>query len=280
MEIPMRQVAGKVDDEGNTMLHMVGKRRKDYVSETVEGPGFVLQAELLWYERVKEVTVPHFLNHQNNKKFTAEGLSALTHNELRLQSKEWIKRTAEGCSENAVLISTVAFAAAYTVPGGSDEKTGFPILINHPFFVVFTISDVCALTLSLASVVTFLSILASPFRFQDFKHSLPNKLTLGFTFMFLSVTMMMVAFVATVMLMIKNKESWAKVALYTFSFIPIGIFALSYFPHYITTATSRACKYLHEKTKQLIPRNILVPLKKICCLSNRPKPGDTTSFIP
>lgn len=111
---------------------------------------------------------------------TAEGLFASANNDLRVSSKEWLIHTAEGCSVVAVLIATVAFAAAYTVPGGSNESTGYPILINQPFFVVFTISDVLSLTSSLAAVVTFLSILTSPFRLEDFKHSLPNKMALGF----------------------------------------------------------------------------------------------------
>ncbi|KAJ0083758.1 hypothetical protein Patl1_30689 [Pistacia atlantica] len=163
----------------------------------------------------------------------------------------------------AVLIATVAFAAAYTIPGGPNQNTGFPVLMNHPFFTVFTISDILSLTFSLASVVTFLSILTSPFRLQDFKHSLPNKMTLGFTFLFLSVSTMMIAFGATVLLMIKKKESWERVMLYSFSFIPVGVFGLSYFPLYIRKSTSRALEYLTRKTKQLIPECFLVLLTKL-----------------
>ncbi|ESR37812.1 hypothetical protein CICLE_v10029847mg, partial [Citrus x clementina] len=239
MEVPMRRLVRKIDNGGNTLLHMTGIKRSDYVPEKMEGPALVLQEELLWYERVEEVSMPHFRNHQNNMGFTPEELFATANNELRAQSKEWLIHTAEGCSVVAVLIATVAFAAAYTVPGGANEETGYPILLRHPFFVTFTVSDVLSLTFSLAAVVTFLSILSSPFRLQDFKQSLPNKLTMGFAFLFLSVCLMMVAFAATILLMIKNKEHWAKVLLYTCSFIPVGIFALSYFPIYITKSIAR-----------------------------------------
>ncbi|KAH8493403.1 hypothetical protein Peur_061767 [Populus x canadensis] len=233
MDVPMKRLTRKIDGDGNSILHTVGRKRKDFVSdEKMEGPAFLLQEELLWFERVKEVTPSHFMNHQNNMKLTAEGYFITANSELRNLAKEWLKTTAEGCSVVAVLIATVAFAAAYTVPGGPNQSTGVPVLVNKPFFVVFTVTDVLSLTFALTSVVTFLSILTSPFRFKDFKHTLPNKLMVGFTFLFLSVAMMMVAFGATIILMIYSKESWTKITLYAVSFIPVGIFALSYFPLY------------------------------------------------
>lgn len=212
--------------------------------------------------------------------FTPEELFATANNELRAQSKEWLIHTAEGCSVVAVLIATVAFAAAYTVPGGANEETGYPILLHHPFFLTFTVSDVLSLTFSLAAVVTFLSILSSPFRLQDFKQALPNKLTLGFTFLFLSVCLMMVAFAATILLMIKNKEHWAKILLYTCSFIPVGIFALSYFPVYIKKSIGRACKKLCSKTGLLVPQCFVSLLKRIFCFSRSLKDKTTSSSIP
>ena len=100
--------------------------------------------------------------------FTAEGLFDAANYDLRVLSKEWLIHTAEGCSVIAVLIATVPFAAAYTVPGGSNERTDYPILIHQPFFVVFTLSDVLSLTSPLAAVVTFLSVLTSSFRLEEF----------------------------------------------------------------------------------------------------------------
>ena len=119
-------------------------------------------------------------------KETAEGLFATTKSMLRNSARDWLIRTSEGCSIVAVLIATVAFAAAYTIPGGPDQKTGFPVLLNRPFFVVSTATDVLSLACALTSVVIFLSILTAPFRLEDFKHSLPNKLMLGLTFLFFS----------------------------------------------------------------------------------------------
>ncbi|XP_044483287.1 ankyrin repeat-containing protein ITN1-like isoform X1 [Mangifera indica] len=272
-EAPMRRLVRKIDNNGNTILHMVGVKRKDFVPEKMEGPALVLHEELHWYQRVKDVSLPHFLNHQNNMRLTAEALFASANVDLRLTSKEWLKHTTEGCSLVAILIATVAFAAAYTVPGGSNESTGYPVLINEPFFVVFTVSDVLSLTFSLASVVMFLSILTSPFRLEDFKNSLPNKMNVGFTFLFLSVCLMMVAFAATILLMIKNKENWAKIVLYTCSLIPVAIFSLSYFPVYVGTSITRGCKYLANKGKQLIPRSFQALLKDSSRFSKSSSPS-------
>ncbi|KAF3950635.1 hypothetical protein CMV_023638 [Castanea mollissima] len=208
MEVAMRWLVRRLDNDGNSILHMVGIKRDDYVPEKLRGPALELQEELLWFERVKSVTKAHFVDHRNKKKLTAEGLFAKNNTELRNAARDWLKHTAEGCSIVAVLIATVAFAAAYTIPG-------------------------------------------APFRLEDFKHSLPNKLMLGFTFLFLSVSMMMVSFSATIILMIRSKERWTKILLYSLSFLPVGIFALAYFPLYLSL--SKTYKYLLKKIMEAFP---------------------------
>ena len=151
----------------------------------------------------------------------------------------------------AVLIATVAFTAAYTIPGGPDQKTGFPVLLYHPFFVVSTASDVLSLACALTSVVMFLSILTAPFRLEDFKHSLPNKLMLGLTFLFFSVVIMMISFSATIILMVHGSERWTKILLYSLSFLPVGIFALAYFPLYLSV--TKPHKHLLKNIKEIFP---------------------------
>uniref|UniRef100_A0A7N2LT17 PGG domain-containing protein n=1 Tax=Quercus lobata TaxID=97700 RepID=A0A7N2LT17_QUELO len=251
MEVAMRWLVRRLDNDGNSILHMVGIKRDDYVPEKLRGPALELQEELLWFERVKSVTKAHFIDHRNKKKLTAEGLFAKNNTELRNAARDWLKHTAEGCSIVAVLIATVAFAAAYTIPGGPNQNTGVPLLLNQSFFVVFTATDVLSLTCALTSVVIFLSILTAPFRLEDFKHSLPNKLMLGFTFLFLSVSMMMISFSATIILMIRSKERWTKILLYSLSFLPVGIFALAYFPLYLSL--SNTYKYLLKKIMEAFP---------------------------
>ena len=137
-------------------------------------------------------------------------------------------RTTENCTILSVFIATVAFAAAYTVPGGSDGSTGIPILNRKPFFVVFILADVFSLTLALTSVGIFLSILTSSFPLEHFEKYLFKKLIQGIICMILSISTMAVAFGATIILIMKHnrKEAiWHVVA-----FLPVPIFFLSYSP--------------------------------------------------
>ncbi|XAR65699.1 hypothetical protein NMG60_11009890 [Bertholletia excelsa] len=246
----MRWITRKIDNNGNSILHMVGLKENAEKVEDMRSPAIVLQEDLLLFERINKIT-DYFYYHRNNKGHTAEEQFAISSSKLRSDAKEWLKRTAENCSIVAVLIATVAFAAAYTVPGGLNQETGYPILINQPFFIVFTMTDVLSLTFALTSVITFLSILTSPFRLKDFKQTLPQKLMLGVTLLILSVSMMMLAFVATFILLIHKKQEWTKIALYAVALIPVSIFVFSYLPLYIELM--KTIGYSIQKIGKVLP---------------------------
>ncbi|KAL4274821.1 hypothetical protein AHAS_Ahas20G0045500 [Arachis hypogaea] len=88
---------------------------------------------------------------------TANDVLEMEHQDMHKEAKCWIKETAQSCSTIAVLVAAVVFAAAYTIPGGSENGT--PVFFDSRVFLFFTITDVVALVSSLASVVMFLSIL-------------------------------------------------------------------------------------------------------------------------
>ena len=46
----MRRLTRKIDEDGNSILHTVGKESKDYVPEKMQGPALELQDELRWFE--------------------------------------------------------------------------------------------------------------------------------------------------------------------------------------------------------------------------------------
>jgi hypothetical protein len=213
-------------------------------------------------QRVKNVTPPHFIDHRNNQKLTAVRLFDSSNQELLQKAVEWIKRKSKVCAINiAVFIATVTFSAAYTIPGGSDNKTGYPVLIHKPFFVVFTAADILAILFALTSAVVFLTIPTSSLGYVGFSHSLPNRLAFGLTLLFLSMSMMMIAFGATILLMIQNGELWTKVILSAFSFLPVGLialtyfrlFAFSYFPLFLSL--SKTYKYLLDKAWRVISQS-------------------------
>ncbi|KAG6695437.1 hypothetical protein I3842_09G097200 [Carya illinoinensis] len=253
-DIPMVRLVRQIDNSGYTILHQVGEIGYHTGSTHHPGPAFQLQEELRWFERVQKIIPHHYEMHRSSEKVgTAEEFFEESHKKLLEEAQEWLKRTSESCSAVAVLIATVAFAAAYTVPGGSDEKTGTPILLHDPFFLIFTVMDVLSLASSLTSVVMFLSILTSPFHLKSFRHSLPRKLTLGFTFLFFSVAVTMLAFAATIMLIVRLKKRWTTTLMYTAAFLPVSIFALLQFPLYV--AFMSTWKFSLKVIKGILPRH-------------------------
>ncbi|KAI4353984.1 hypothetical protein L6164_002898 [Bauhinia variegata] len=145
-------------------------------------------------------------------------------------AQEWMKDTAQSCSTVAVLVAKVVFAAAYTIPSGTDKR-GLPIFLSSPLFLFFTIMDVVALASSLASVVMLLFILSSPFEMQDFHKSLPRKLSVGFALLFFSLITTMLEFSATMFLTIRlQKDKWTSTLVYTAAFFPVAVFGLFQFP--------------------------------------------------
>ncbi|KAL7244283.1 hypothetical protein ACSBR1_016508 [Camellia fascicularis] len=251
MEIPMRRLIRKIDNDGNSIQHMIGRKPNDHFDEDMRSPALILQEDLLLFERVKKISTIHFTRHFNKKGQTADRLFAENNIKHRTEVKEWLKCTSENCSIVAVLISTVAFAAGYTVPGGPNQSTGYPLLLDQPFFVIFDLTDVLSLTFTWTSVITFLSFLTSSFRLSDFKQSLPQKLMLGLTLLILSVSMMMLAFAATVILLIRNKQQWTRIALYSVAFFPVSIFVLTYLPLY--TQLMKSFVYTLKKIGMAFP---------------------------
>lgn len=185
-------------------------------------------------QRVLKIVPPHFRHHHDKKhNKTAKQLFREQHQKQLEDAQRWIKETAQSCSAVAVLVATVVFAAAYTVPGGSNER-GLPNFLDSPLFLFFTVMDIVSLTGSLTAVVMFLSILSSPFELPNFFKSLPRKLTFGFTMLFLSVATTMLAFTATVLLIIRlEPQRWTSTLVYTAAFIPVSILALTQFPLYV-----------------------------------------------
>ncbi|PWA89628.1 ankyrin repeat-containing domain, PGG domain protein [Artemisia annua] len=230
MKHPLMRLRGKIDKQGNSILHMVGLKVRDHKTEgDIRSPALILRDDLLLFERVRKVCTKLATLQVNNDGRTAEQLFIENNEQLRIDAKQWMRSTAEHCTIIAVLIATVAFAAAYTVPGGPDQETGYPLLKSSSYFVIFALADALSLAFSMTSVITFLSILTSSFRLSDFRNNLHNKLLLGLTLLILSVSFMMVAFAATLILTISSPHwHWTNIILYTLSFLPVTMFMFSY----------------------------------------------------
>ncbi|XP_020426344.1 ankyrin repeat-containing protein NPR4 isoform X2 [Prunus persica] len=212
------RLAYRIDIDGNTILHHAAHVSSHPVdAQRSSGPAFQLQEELRWMA--------------NNQGLTAQKLFENEHAKVLKSAKVWIKETAQSCSTVAALVATVAYAAAFTAPGGNDNN-GVPVLKHSPFFVTFAVSDIISLIFSLTSLCTFLSILTSPFEYENFYWSLPFRLHLGFALLFFSLAATMVTFTAAVVLLIHHQKMWTTSLIYVVALLPVSMFGLSQFPLY------------------------------------------------
>ncbi|KAK3017734.1 hypothetical protein RJ639_003090 [Escallonia herrerae] len=183
MEFPMTRLVRKLDNDGNSILHMVGMKATDDKLEDMQTPALLFRENLFLFEHVNEISNREFIRLHNTAGQTAEELFEKNNAQLRKNAKEWLKCSAENSSIVAVLTASAAFAAAFTVPGGSDEAT-----------------DIFSLMSALTSILLFLTSLTSPFGLKDFKLSLSGNLMIGTYLLGISISNMMLAFIAAVLL--------------------------------------------------------------------------------
>jgi len=131
-----------------------------------------------------------------------------------------MKKTAESCMLISTVIATGVFAAATTLPGGTDD-TGKPNYLKKPSFLVFTISDALAFISSSTTLLIFLSILVSRYGEYDFYKSLPSKLIFGLSTLFISISSMMVAFSSSFFITYYHGSVWIPSCISILSFLPI-----------------------------------------------------------
>ncbi|XP_023542596.1 ankyrin repeat-containing protein ITN1-like [Cucurbita pepo subsp. pepo] len=223
------------------MLHLAGLlAAPDHLSR-VSGAALQMQRELLWFKEVEKIVVSSHLQMRCDRipelsqvKITQDPVDKLTprelftkeHEQLRKQGEEWMKNTANSCMLVATLIATVVFAAAFTVPGGNDDKEGIPIFRQNQAFTVFVISDVAALVLSTTSILTFLSILTSRYAEEDFLVSLPSKLLFGLLTLFVSIACMVVAFSAAFFIAYDKTKAKIPLGIGAVAILPVGCFCV------------------------------------------------------
>ncbi|KAF2291073.1 hypothetical protein GH714_019611 [Hevea brasiliensis] len=218
---------------GYTLLHQVAST-EFYTEGTRPGPALQLQEELMWFERVKRIVPSYYVMHRVTYKgekdaeylqLTPKQLFARTHKAQLKEAQEWIKETSQACFTVAALVVAVVFAAVFTIPGGLNDK-GSPVFRDSPYFLLFTIMDVISLVFSLATILAFLSIHTYPLEFDDFRRSIPHKLVLGFTLLTLSMISTMLAFGATILLIIRTDKQWTTILIYVLVFFPVSVFVL------------------------------------------------------
>ncbi|KAI3668988.1 hypothetical protein L6452_40206 [Arctium lappa] len=129
----------------------------------------------------------------------------------------------------ATLIATVAFAVAFTVPGGYNQEHGLPIFLHERTFFIFVIADAISVFSSSTSLLVFLSILTS------------------------RQAAMMVTFSASFFLLYHNNLKWVPILIAIFAAMPVIIFAALQLPLLVDMFRSMYdSRYLFKPSKRIL----------------------------
>ncbi|RYR00160.1 hypothetical protein Ahy_B07g088256 [Arachis hypogaea] len=221
------------DYKENTMLHLAAKQSlgKDK-PWGIAGSALQMMWEIKWFKYINEIVPEHFYFRNNIEKKTAGEIFAEDHKDLIKDSSEWLKDTSESFSLVAALIAGVSFATSSSVPGGNGDNGQAP-LAGRPAFDTFAIASLIGLCFSVTGLIMFLAILTSRKEASDFRRSLPWKLLVGLSSLFVSIIAMFVAFYSGHYFLIQHKYRTLLFPLYTATSFPVAFFAVAQFPLYV-----------------------------------------------
>ncbi|KAI3882723.1 hypothetical protein MKW92_042505 [Papaver armeniacum] len=228
-----------IDYEGNSILHyaaIIAPARQLY---SVSGAAFQMQRELQWFKGVESIVPREDRFLKNKKGDTAQILFTSNHTDLMKDGEKWMKDTSGSCMLVGALIATVAFAAAFTVPGGNvsdngSSGNGLPVFLDKKAFMVFAIADALALFSSITRPLQLLlAVYTSRFSEGDFLKSLPQKMVIGLATLFVSMATILVSFGATFIIVLGKRFSWAPIAVALFGCVPVFLFGFLQFPLFI-----------------------------------------------
>ncbi|KAJ9555806.1 hypothetical protein OSB04_010420 [Centaurea solstitialis] len=225
-------IASRINELTNEhVLHIVAKSvpSRRFTSH-MGGAALQMQNELQWFKEIQTNLVePSYKYYVDKDGQTSRMLFSDVHKSLVEEGRDWMKAAAESSTVVAALIVTVAFAAAFTVPGGNKSE-GKPVYLDNGSFMLFIISDAVALFSSVTSVLMFLGILTSRYAEEDFLYTLPTKMAIGLINLFLSLAAMIVAFSATLAVVLQDKVRWIAAPLLVIACIPVGVFGVLQYP--------------------------------------------------
>ncbi|XP_039160161.1 ankyrin repeat-containing protein ITN1-like [Eucalyptus grandis] len=239
------------------------------VPADVSGSAFLMQRELQWFQVLEDRSSPLLQSTtfkvmkdesdpsssslelepvEKGRGKTCWELFLEQRKDLLQEAEQWMNDTSTSCSLVATLITTVAFAAAFTVPGGNDN-IGIPIFLKKTSFMVFAIADALALFSSITATLMFLAILTSRYAAKDFLHSLPRKMILGLTFLFLSSAFMLVAFGSALTTVLSGRWEWIYIPITLLAAIPVILFVILQLPLYVEMVESTYRPRLYHPMK-------------------------------
>ncbi|KAK9757154.1 hypothetical protein RND81_01G144000 [Saponaria officinalis] len=223
------RVTAVKDKNRNTFLHNVAR---------LPAPGRLfgfgaashMQREMQWFKAAKSLTRPNDITSRNKDDKTARELFTEQHKELLKEAENWMRDTAQSCTVVAALIATMVFTASFTVPGGNNQVTGIPVFLGTPAFIIFTMSCAMALFSSITSVLAFTVILTASYLDEDFVVALPLKMIMGLVSLTFAAACMMVAFCATIHMMLSQQIEFIVIPVSLLAIFPILLFIFLQLP--------------------------------------------------
>ncbi|CAJ1975908.1 unnamed protein product [Sphenostylis stenocarpa] len=228
------------DNNNHNILHLAGKLPPTDQLHVVSGAALQMQRELLWFKEVEKIIQPLLKEIRDSEGRTPQMLFTEEHKGLAREGEKWLKNTASSCMLVSTLITTVMFAAIFTVPGGNNNNNGYPIFMNTTSFKIFALSDALGLFSSVISILMFLSILTSRYAQEDFLVSLPKRLSVGIATLFFSIITMLIAFGAAFFIVLGHQLVWIVIPTTLVACIPAILFAFLQFPLLVDTIS---CTY-------------------------------------
>ncbi|CAA2983024.1 ankyrin repeat-containing ITN1-like [Olea europaea subsp. europaea] len=230
-----------LDKKGKSVLDFVKEKGHQAGIESDSGVVFKMQRELQWFMKVTELVKFEKSPEKENQDLGLPEIPLVSfekcHAKMAANDKEWMTGMATASSVAASLIATVAFSAAFQVPGGN-HTSGIPNFSNDRFFKVFAISDALALFFSITSVLSFLSIYTSRYKVRDYLLALPIRVIVGLISLFFSLICLMMAFSSTLFLVFAKKNVLLLTPIIALSCIPVILYVILQLPSLITMIKS------------------------------------------
>ncbi|KAK2422962.1 ankyrin repeat-containing protein ITN1 [Trifolium repens] len=174
---------------------------------------------------VESIVPPVYTKAKNNDGLNPRELFTKNHEQLLNEARQWVKETANLFIVVGTLITTIMFAAAFTVPGGNNQNKGTPIFFGKSDFSVFIILDALSLVTSASVVLIFTGILTTRYSEEDFSPTLLLKLVAGIYVIYSSALFMMFTFIGALSLMLKGRNLVSETAT-IFTLLPILVFTV------------------------------------------------------
>ncbi|KAI3867699.1 hypothetical protein MKX03_012572 [Papaver bracteatum] len=198
-------LVSRSDKMGNTILHYAANLAPSDQLNSISGAYLQMQRELQWFKGVENMMLEKNKYKRNRNGDTAQHIFTEKHRDLLEKGEKLLKDTS-GSDSNST-------------------KNGTPIFLDKTSFTVFAVADATALFSSVTSVLMFLAIYTSRYAEVDFLKSLPQKLIAGLVTLFISMLTILVAFGASMYIVLGERYSWAAIPITVFSCVPMTLFA-------------------------------------------------------